>query len=73
MSSADVHVTPLEKGWELRRSGERFPTSRHRTRWSALKNAREMAAASRAHVIVHGLDGSISIEQQGPPTAGESA
>jgi hypothetical protein len=30
MSAADVHLIPLDQGWEVRRHGERFPASRHR-------------------------------------------
>ncbi|MCU1360087.1 MAG: hypothetical protein JWN99_1376 [Ilumatobacteraceae bacterium] len=62
MSSADVHVVPLERGWEVRRAGERYPASRHSTRWSAIKTARAMAAESRTEVVIHRLDGTISVE-----------
>ena len=61
MSSAEVHVIPLERGWEVRREGERYPASRHHTRRSAIKAAGVLASESRTEVIVHGLDGTISV------------
>jgi hypothetical protein len=59
MSPADVHLIPLAEGWELRRAGALYPTSRHRTRWSALKAARTIAAEAGATVIIHELDGRV--------------
>ncbi|MGE0140700.1 MAG: DUF2188 domain-containing protein [Ilumatobacteraceae bacterium] len=62
MSATDVHVTPILGGWQLHREGERYPSSRHRTRRSALRHAREMARASGSSVVVHGLDGRVTVE-----------
>lgn len=60
--SSDVHVSPLISGWEVRRSGERYPTSKHRTRLTAVRMARALAADSRSQLIVHGIDGTSRIE-----------
>jgi hypothetical protein len=63
MSSADVLVVPLERGWEVRRAGERYPASRHITRRSAIKAAQLLASESHTEVIVHDLDGRIAVVQ----------
>ena len=60
-SPADVHVVPIERGWEVRRDGERYPASRHSTRRSAIKVATAMAEESRTDVVVHGLGGTIVV------------
>ena len=62
MHSADVHVTPLDRGWEVRRHGERFVSSVHNTRWCAVKAAREMAAESRTAVIICSIGGDVTVE-----------
>jgi hypothetical protein len=60
--SADVHVRPLDASWEVRRGGERYPVSRHRTRWSAVKMARTLAAESHSTVFLHAVNGTITTE-----------
>jgi hypothetical protein len=62
MSATDVHVTPIASGWQLHREGERYPSARHRTRRSALKHAHEMALESGSAVVLHGLDGRVTVE-----------
>jgi hypothetical protein len=57
MSANNVHVYSSGRGWELRREGWQYPTSRHATRRSAIANARRMALEAGADVIVHDIDG----------------
>jgi len=64
MSAADVHVLPLEHGWELRRDGYKYPTSRHATQRSAIRLARQLADESGSKVIVHHIDGQIRLESE---------
>jgi hypothetical protein len=65
MKSANVHVTAIERGWELRREGERYPTSLHATRRSAVRTALEIAAESRSEVVIHEMDGRVVVDDQG--------
>jgi hypothetical protein len=60
-SSVDVHVIPLDSGWELRRRGQPSSTSRHGTRRSAIRMARAIADETGADVVVHDLDGTVAV------------
>jgi hypothetical protein len=60
MSAADVLVLPIDAGWEIRRAGSIYPSSRHRTRGSAVKVAKIMAEESGSAVFVHELDGRVT-------------
>ncbi|MBI5087693.1 MAG: DUF2188 domain-containing protein [Actinobacteria bacterium] len=69
----DVHVSPLRGSWEVRRHGDARPTSIHQTRSSALRNARALAVDSRSKLIIHGIDGSATIEMMSGAPALEQA
>ena len=53
----DVHVAHNGTCWEVRRTGQTFPASQHRTMFSAVKAGQGMADDSRTVLHVHGHDG----------------
>lgn len=61
--SADVHVKPLDVGWEVRRHGERSASSKHNTRSSAVKLGRQMAMESKSDLVVFEIDGNVTTER----------
>ncbi len=61
--SADVHVKPLDVGWEVRRHGERSASSKHNTRSSAVKLGRQLAMESKSELVVVEMDGTVTREQ----------
>ena len=55
----DLHIVHDGGCWEVRRTGQRTPVSRHRTRSSAIKAGRLIADESGTALHVHGHDGSV--------------
>ncbi|CAN5517110.1 hypothetical protein BH09ACT9_BH09ACT9_28560 [soil metagenome] len=55
--TADVHVTPMKGGWEVRRHNEIAATSVHATRRSAVNQGRVLAGESNSTLFIHGIDG----------------
>ena len=53
------HVVPYEKGWAVRREGNKRITSKHRRQDTAISNAKRLASKYKAAVIIHRADGTI--------------
>jgi len=53
------HVVPNEKGWAVRREGNKRITSTHRKQSTAIRKAKSIARKHKADVIVHRADGTI--------------
>jgi len=53
------HVVPHEKGWAIKREGNKNYTSTHRKQSTAIRKARTLAKRYKADVIIHGEDGAI--------------
>ncbi|MBD0779879.1 DUF2188 domain-containing protein [Maribacter sp. ANRC-HE7] len=53
------HVVPHEKGWAVRREGNKRITSSHRRQDTAIHNAKRLARKHKADVIIHRADGTI--------------
>ncbi len=53
------HVVPYEKGWAVRREGNKRITSKHRKQSTAINKAKTIAKKHQADVIIHRADGTI--------------
>ncbi|WP_350289363.1 DUF2188 domain-containing protein [uncultured Croceitalea sp.] len=53
------HVVPHEKGWAVRREGNKRITSKHRKQSTAINKAKTIARKHQADVIIHRTDGTI--------------
>jgi len=53
------HVVPYEKGWAVRREGNKRITSKHRKQSTAIRKARSLARKYKADVIIHRASGGI--------------
>lgn len=53
------HVVPYEKGWAVRREGNKRITSKHRRQDTAIRKAKSIAKKRKADVIIHRQDGTI--------------
>lgn len=53
------HVVPYEKGWAVRREGNKRITSSHRRQDTAIRKAKQVAKKRQADVIIHRADGTI--------------
>jgi len=53
------HVVPHDKGWAVRREGNKRITSKHRKQSTAIRKAKSIARKHKADVIVHRADGTI--------------
>lgn len=53
------HVVPYEKGWAVRREGNKRITSKHRKQSTAINKAKTIARKHQADVIIHRTDGTI--------------
>lgn len=53
------HVVPHEKGWAVRREGNKRITSAHRRQDTAINKAKQLARKYKADVIIHRSDGTI--------------
>jgi len=53
------HVVPYEKGWAVRREGNKRITSKHRKQSTAIRKAKSLARKHEADVIIHRQDGTI--------------
>ena len=53
------HVVPNEKGWAVRREGNKRITSKHRKQNTAIRKAKSIAKKHKADVIIHRSDGTI--------------
>ena len=53
------HVVPHEKGWAVRREGNKRITSRHRYQDTAIRKAKRLARKYKADVIIHRKSGGI--------------
>lgn len=53
------HVVPYEKGWAVRREGNKRITSKHRKQSTAIRKAKSIARKKKADVIIHRSDGTI--------------
>lgn len=53
------HVVPHEKGWAVRREGNKRITSKHRRQDTAIRKAKQLARKYKADVIVRRADGTI--------------
>ena len=53
------HVVPYEKGWAVRREGNKRITSRHRKQSTAIRKAKSLAKKYKADVIIHRASGGI--------------
>lgn len=53
------HVVPYEKGWAVRREGNKRITSKHRRQDTAIRKAKQLARKYKADVIIHREDGTI--------------
>jgi predicted metal-dependent TIM-barrel fold hydrolase len=59
MENDEIHVVPeTEESWVVE-AGQSGIGSMHETEQSALEEAREMAVAEDAPVVIHGADGQI--------------
>ena len=53
------HVVPYEKGWAVRREGNKRITSNHRKQSTAIRKAKSLAKKYKADVIIHRAGGGI--------------
>jgi len=53
------HVVPNEKGWAVRREGNKRITSAHKRQDTAIRKAKRIAKKYKADVIIHRQDGTI--------------
>ncbi len=53
------HVVPYEKGWAVRREGNKRITSKHRKQSTAINKAKGLARKYKADVIIHRASGGI--------------
>ncbi len=53
------HVVPNDKGWAVRREGNKRVTSTHRRQDTAIAKAKRLARKYKADVIIHRADGTI--------------
>ena len=53
------HVVPHEKGWAVRREGNKRITSKHRRQDTAIRKAKQLARKYKADLIIHRQDGTI--------------
>ncbi len=53
------HVVPNEKGWAVRREGNKRITSAHKRQDTAIRKAKRIAKKHKADVIIHRSDGTI--------------
>ncbi|NJB69720.1 uncharacterized protein YdaT [Saonia flava] len=53
------HVVPNDKGWAVRREGNKRITSKHRRQDTAIRKAKRIAKKYKADVIIHRADGTI--------------
>ena len=53
------HVVPNEKGWAVRREGNKRITSAHKRQDTAVRKAKRLARKYKADVIIHRSDGTI--------------
>lgn len=53
------HVVPHEKGWAVRREGNKSITSKHRYQDTAIRKAKRIAKKYKADVIIHRKEGGI--------------
>ncbi|MBO6607521.1 DUF2188 domain-containing protein [Psychroserpens sp.] len=53
------HVVPHEKGWAVRREGNKRITSKHRKQSTAIRKAKTLAKRYKADVIIHRESGGI--------------
>lgn len=53
------HVVPYQKGWAVRREGNKRITSQHRKQSTAINRAKTIARRKKADVIIHRADGGI--------------
>lgn len=59
MSKKDLHVTPHEDGWQVKREGAERASSVHRTQEEARNAAVGTAKRDGVEVVTHGRDGRI--------------
>ncbi len=53
------HVVTFDKGWAVRREGNKRVTSKHRKQSTAIRKAKSIAKKHKADVIIHRQDGTI--------------
>lgn len=53
------HVVPYNKGWAVRREGNKRITSEHRKQSTAIRKAKTLAKKYKADVIIHKASGGI--------------
>jgi hypothetical protein len=53
------HVVPNEKGWAVRREGNKRIKSAHKRQDTAIRKAKRIAKKYKADVIIHRSDGTI--------------
>ncbi|WP_190809534.1 DUF2188 domain-containing protein [Flagellimonas sp. S3867] len=53
------HVVPYERGWAVRREGNKRITSKHQKQSTALRKAKSLARKYKADVIIHRESGGI--------------
>jgi Uncharacterized protein conserved in bacteria (DUF2188) len=59
MSKKNIHIVPADKGWAVKREGQKQPISEHRTQESADKAGRPIARRDGVELVTHGRDGQI--------------
>ena len=53
------HVITYDKGWAVKREGNKRVTSKHRKQTTAIRYAKSYAKKRKADVIIHRQDGTI--------------
>ena len=57
------HVVPAEKGWEVKKEGNKRPSAKTKLKVDAIARAKELAKKGKlGQVIIHKKDGKIQTE-----------
>jgi hypothetical protein len=59
MAKKNIHIVPADKGWAVKREGQKQPISEHRTQENADKVGRPIARRDGVEIVIHGRDGQI--------------
>ncbi len=62
----DIHITPREDGWAVKREGSERASSIHRTQREAIDAGRALRGPSKGELLTHGKDGKIRARDSAP-------
>jgi uncharacterized protein YdaT len=59
MTKKDIHVTPHQDGWAVKKEGGERASSVHDTKAEALEQGRDQARNDHVELVIHRKDGTI--------------